>query len=121
MMEGDPETVAATAWNAMKEGRDIRAITAILDRAYGDDTGYVEDPYTFDELARLSRDDRRTLLRQLEHAGRAQPFVADDFRAQLARGEAEQRAELAKLSREERRILSEHIAALNAEQAANPS
>jgi hypothetical protein len=33
MMEADPETVANVAWTAMKEGRDVRAITA---RGMGD-------------------------------------------------------------------------------------
>jgi hypothetical protein len=37
-MEADPETVAELAWKAMKEGRDVRAITAMLDRNYGHQT-----------------------------------------------------------------------------------
>jgi hypothetical protein len=32
MMEADPQTVADVAWKAMKQGRDVRAITAMLDR-----------------------------------------------------------------------------------------
>jgi hypothetical protein len=76
MMEDDPETVAQVAWTAMEEARDVRAITAMLDRTYGDDTGHVEEPHTFDELAKLSRDQRRALITQLERAGRASPFRA---------------------------------------------
>jgi hypothetical protein len=74
MMERDPQTVADVAWKAMKEGRDVRAITAMLDRTYGEETGHVEEPHTFDELAKLSRAQRRALITQLERAGRGSPF-----------------------------------------------
>lgn len=77
-MEEDPETVADVAWKAMKEGRDIRALTAILDRTYGDETGHVPEPHTFDELAKLDRSQRRALLTQLEREGRGSPFRAPE-------------------------------------------
>jgi hypothetical protein len=54
----------------MKEGRDVRAITAMLDRTYGEETGHVEEQHTFDQLAKLSREQRRQLLIQLEAEGR---------------------------------------------------
>jgi hypothetical protein len=73
-MEADPETVAELAWRAMKEGRDVRAITAMLDRTYGEEAGHVEEPHTFDELAKLSREQRRALMTQLEREGRGSPF-----------------------------------------------
>ncbi len=73
-MEADPETVAELAWKAMKEGRDVRAITAMLDRTYGDETGHVEEPHTLDELAKLTPEQRRALITQLEREGRGSPF-----------------------------------------------
>jgi hypothetical protein len=73
-MEADPETVAELDWKAMKEGRDVRAITAMLDRTYGDETGHVEEPHTFDELVKLSREQRRALILRLEREGRGAPF-----------------------------------------------
>ena len=74
MMEADPEAVAKVAWKAMQEGRDVRAITAMLDRTYGDETTHVEEPHTFDEQAKLSREQRRALILQLEREGRGSPF-----------------------------------------------
>jgi hypothetical protein len=56
------------------EGRDVRAITTLLDRVYGDDAVRVEEPHTFDELAKLSREERRRLIVQLERQGRSSPF-----------------------------------------------
>jgi hypothetical protein len=53
-MEAEPEPVAEIGWTAMKEGRDVRAITAMLDRTYGEQSGHVEEPHTFDQLANLS-------------------------------------------------------------------
>jgi hypothetical protein len=112
-MEADPETVAELAWKAMKEGRDVRAITAMLDRTYGDSTVRIEEPHTFDELAKLNRDERRQLIAQLEQEGRAKPFRADEWRAALAKQEGERRTELATLSRDERRALADDLVALD--------
>jgi hypothetical protein len=70
--------VADVAWKAMKEGRDVRAITAMLDRTYGDETGHVDEPHTLDELAKLSREQRRALITQLEREGRSSPFRAPE-------------------------------------------
>jgi hypothetical protein len=78
MMAADPQTVADIAWKAMKEGRDVRAITAILDRTYGEDTQHVEDPHTFDELAKLSREQPRALITQLDREGLSSPFRAPE-------------------------------------------
>lgn len=61
--------MAELAWRAMKESRDVRAITAMLDRTYGDESAHVEEPHTFDELAKLSREQRRALITQLEREG----------------------------------------------------
>jgi hypothetical protein len=47
----------------------------MLDRTYGAETGHVEVPHTFDELAKLTREQRRALMRQLERDG-IEPFVA---------------------------------------------
>jgi hypothetical protein len=77
-MEADPETVADLAWRAMKEGRDVRAITAMLDRTYGEEAGHVNEPHTFDELAKLTRQQRRALITQLEREGRSSPFRAPE-------------------------------------------
>ena len=49
---------------AIREGKDVRALMSILDRLYTDDA-HVEEPHTFYELAKLSRDERRQLLTQL--------------------------------------------------------
>jgi hypothetical protein len=73
-MEADPETVAELAWKAMQEGRDVRAITAMLDRTFGEESAHVAEPHTFDELAKLSREQRRALITQLEREGRGSPF-----------------------------------------------
>ena len=56
---------------AVLEGRDVRAITTLLDRVYAD---HVEEPHTFDQLAKLTREQRRTLLTQLEAEGRSDPL-----------------------------------------------
>jgi hypothetical protein len=63
---------------AIREGRDVRALISILDRVYSDDTGHVDEPHTFDELAKLSRAQRRALLTQLEKEGRGSPFRAPE-------------------------------------------
>ena len=89
----------------------MRALNRILDRVYGNETVRVDEPHSFDELARLTRSERRQLLIQLEHAGRVEPFRAEAWRSGLARGVDERRAELATLSVEERRLLSEDLAA----------
>jgi hypothetical protein len=78
MMEADPQTVADVAWKAMKEGRDVLAITAMLDRTYGDETTHVDEQHTFDELAKLTREQRRALITQLEREGRGSPFRAPE-------------------------------------------
>jgi hypothetical protein len=52
--------------------------SAMLDRTYGEETGHVEEPQTFDELAKLSRAQRRALITQLERAGRGSPFRAPE-------------------------------------------
>jgi hypothetical protein len=62
------------AWKAMQEGRDVRAITAMLDRTFGEESAHVAEPHTFDELAKLSREQRRALITQLEREGRGSPF-----------------------------------------------
>jgi hypothetical protein len=41
----------------------------------------VDEPHTFDELAKLTREERRTLMTQLEEAGRSAPFNAEAWRA----------------------------------------
>jgi hypothetical protein len=58
----------------MKKGRDVRAVTAMLDRTYGDEAAHIGGPHTFDQLAKLSREQRRQLLTQLEAEGRCDPF-----------------------------------------------
>jgi hypothetical protein len=35
---------------------------------------HVEEPHTFDQLAKLTREQRRTLLTQLEAEGRSDPI-----------------------------------------------
>jgi hypothetical protein len=62
---------------AVLEGRDVRAITQLLDRVYGDDAP-VEEPHTFDELAKLDREQRRALIRRLEDEGRSPRFKAPE-------------------------------------------
>ena len=52
----------------------MRAITQLLDRVYGADVAPVEEPHTFDQLAKLTREHRRQLLTQLEAEGRCAPF-----------------------------------------------
>jgi hypothetical protein len=73
-VEADPEGFAKLFMKAAKEGRDVRALTAIYDRLYGEEVGHVEEPHTFDELAKLTREQRRQLLTQLEAEGRCDPF-----------------------------------------------
>jgi hypothetical protein len=75
-------------------------------------TGRVEEPHTFDELAKLSRDERRQLLTQVEQEGHVEPFRAEAWRSGLAESEDKRRAELATLSIQERRQLAEDLAAL---------
>ena len=53
----------------------MRAITTLLDRVYAEDAAHVDEPHTFDELAKLDQQQRRALMRQLEREGMA-PFVA---------------------------------------------
>jgi hypothetical protein len=111
-VEADPEKYVALWEKAAERGSDIRALSAIFKLIYEDDAGHVDEPHTLDELAKLTRSERRQLITQLEAAGRAQPFRADAWRAGRARGEDERRAELATLSAEERRLLTEDLAAL---------
>jgi hypothetical protein len=82
-LEQDPEAVADYVMAAIKAGKDIRALTSILDRVYSDEAGPVDEPHTFDELAKLNRDERRLLMRQLEAAGRSKPFNAAAYREAL--------------------------------------
>jgi hypothetical protein len=111
LLEEDPEGVAEGIMKAIKEGRGVRAFTAIIDRAYAGETE-VDEPHIFDELAKLTREERRQLLTQLEQEGRSSPFRAEAWRLGLARGEDERRADLATLGLEERRILAEDLEAL---------
>ena len=46
---------------------------SILDCVYTDDA-HVEEPHALDELAKLMREQRRTLLTQLEAEGRSDPL-----------------------------------------------
>jgi hypothetical protein len=67
----------------MDQGQDLppgllRAVDLFARRA--EET--VQRPHTFDELAKLTREQRRALMRQLEAEARAQPFSADTWRAQ---------------------------------------
>lgn len=75
LVEIDPKALKAYIQKAVLEGRDVRAITTLLDRVYGDEAVHVEVPHTFDELAKLDREQRRTLMRQLERDGFG-PFTA---------------------------------------------
>jgi hypothetical protein len=77
-VEADPEGFAKLFMKAAKEGRDVRALTAIYDRLYGEEAAHVDEPHTFDELAKLSREQRRALITQLERAGRGSPFRAPE-------------------------------------------
>lgn len=96
----------------IESGRgDVRAVTAILDRVYADDV-HVEEPNTLDELHKLTRVERRRLYRQLQAEGRAPALTVEDMREALAKDEAERRAELGKLSQEDRRILADDLAAI---------
>jgi hypothetical protein len=65
MLEEDEERILASIRKAIREGRDVRALTSLLDRVYGEDTA-VQRPSTLDELALLSREERRILMAQLE-------------------------------------------------------
>jgi len=56
----------------------VRALNGILDRVYGNETVHVDEPHTFDELAKLSREQRRALITQLEREGRSSPFRAPE-------------------------------------------
>jgi hypothetical protein len=58
---------------AIREDKDVRALMSILDCVYTDDA-HVEEPHTFDELAKLMREQRRTLVTQLEAEGRSDPL-----------------------------------------------
>lgn len=77
-VEADPEGFAKLFMKAAKEGRDVRALTAIYDRLYGEEVGHVDEPHTFDELAKLDDGQRRTLLRRLEEQGRSPRFRAPE-------------------------------------------
>jgi hypothetical protein len=78
LMEIDPTALKAYIQKAVLEGRDVRAITTLLDRVYGDDVVHVEEPHSFDELAKLTREQRRALVTQLEREGRGSPFRAPE-------------------------------------------
>lgn len=69
-VEIDPKQLKAYIQRAVLEGRDVRALTTLLDRVYGDSAHHVDEPHTFDQLALLTRDQRRVLLTQLEDEGR---------------------------------------------------
>jgi hypothetical protein len=71
------EDLKAYIRKAVLEGRDVRAITTLLDRVYADDAAHVEEPHTFDQLAKLDQQQRRALMRQLEREGMA-PFVVPE-------------------------------------------
>jgi DNA-binding phage protein len=74
-LEKDPEAIAGYVMKAINEGRDVRALTSILDHV-STASQRVEEPNSLDELAKPSREQRHTLMRQLEEAGRADPFRA---------------------------------------------
>ncbi|MGZ4418013.1 MAG: hypothetical protein ACXVRV_07535 [Gaiellaceae bacterium] len=74
LVEIPAEDLKAYIRKAVLEGRDVRAITTLLDRVYADDAAHVEEPHTFDQLALLTREQRRTLLTQLEAEGRSDPL-----------------------------------------------
>jgi hypothetical protein len=74
-IEKDPQKIVRYVMDSIERGRDIpRALVSLLDSLYDDAAAYVEEPNTLDELAKLTRDQRRQLMRQLEAAGKAKPF-----------------------------------------------
>jgi hypothetical protein len=84
-LEEDPDAVAEYVIRAIREGRDVRALTAMLDRIYAEET-YVEVPHSPDELAKLNDEERRTLMAQLERELGIEPFNADEWRAEQRGG-----------------------------------
>jgi hypothetical protein len=65
-VEADPEGYAGLWLKAAKEGRDVRALTGIYNMLFAEAVQGVDEPHTFDELAKLNRAERRQLMRQLE-------------------------------------------------------
>jgi hypothetical protein len=51
LTEIEPEALKAYIKKAVLEGRDVWAITSLLDRVYAADAAPVAEPHTFDELA----------------------------------------------------------------------
>ena len=78
-VEADPEKYVRLWEKAAAEGRDVRALTKIFELIYADTQNrYVPEPHSFDEFAKLSREDRRHLIARLEREGRGSPFRAPE-------------------------------------------
>jgi hypothetical protein len=77
-MEADPETVAELAWKAMRDGRGRTGHHSDAGQDLRGESAHVDEPHTFDELRKLTREQRGALITQLERAGRASPFRAPD-------------------------------------------
>jgi hypothetical protein len=72
--EIEPEALKAFIKKAVLEGRDVRALMAILDRAYAV-SKQVEIPTSLDKLDDYTAEERRTLLSQIE--GKLGPTIVD--------------------------------------------
>jgi hypothetical protein len=68
---------------AIREGRDVRALTAVLDRIYTTEDQF-EEPTTLDAIDELTADEARQYWRILQVQGRSPDWTVDDLRANLA-------------------------------------
>jgi hypothetical protein len=81
--EEDPEALKSYIRRRVQNGQEIpRGLILALETLYSaEESVHVDEPHSFDELAKLSREERRQLLRQLEAERRADPFRAEAWRA----------------------------------------
>jgi hypothetical protein len=101
-----------------KEGRDIRALTAMLDRIYRESAPLVEEPHSFAELNRLTSEELRALQLQWERQGKAKPFRADEWRTAREEERRTMLEQFEKLTRKDRLTLLEKLNELEAKHQA---
>jgi hypothetical protein len=79
--EDDQQSVVDYVTQRIAKNQDIpRGVWLMLESFYEQGSDHVDEPHSFDELAKLDREERRTLIAQLEEAGRAPRFNAVAYR-----------------------------------------
>ena len=86
-LEDDADEVLLAVKKAIREGRDVRALTSLLDRVYGDDTATAR-PTTVAEIQAMDTQQLVAYIAQLEAERASQQLASDAHPMEDSRPEA---------------------------------